>query len=332
MVTTKGPLREGCSLPLAITPGPGERNLAAYAGASGDAIAEDLLASGAVLFRGFDVDTVDRFNAVVTALSGDPLEYRERSSPRSRVEGNVYTSTDYPPRYEIFQHNESSYSSTWPLKLYFYCETPAEEGGETPIADGRRIFQRVDPDVRERFRDLGVMYVRNFGQGLGLSWSTVFQTEDRDEVERYCEAAGIEVEWTARGGLRTRHVRPAIACHPVTGEELWFNHGTFFNVRTLEPTIRDVLRASFAADELPSNTFYGDGSPIGDDVLDHLQECYRAETIAFPWQRGDVMLLDNMLTTHGRAPYRGRRRTLVAMAELIAAGPQLVAPAAPDRT
>lgn len=310
---------DGQALPLVMTPAAEGTELVAYARERRDAIGETLLVAGAILFRGFAVGGAAAFNDVVTAISGEPLEYRERSSPRSQVQGNVYTSTDYPPRYEIFQHNESSYSSAWPLKLFFYCDLPADEGGETPIADGRRIFRRIDAAVVRRFRELGVMYVRNFGQGLGLPWTTVFQTEDRSEVERYCAAAGIRAEWRGQNGLRTRHVRPAIARHPRTGDELWFNHGTFFHVTTLEPTIRDVLASSYAPDELPSNTFYGDGSPIEDDVLDHLRDCYRSETVTFPWRRDDVMLLDNMLTTHGRAPYRGMRRTLVAMAELISA-------------
>jgi alpha-ketoglutarate-dependent taurine dioxygenase len=307
------------TLPLVVeAPAPGA-DLAAHAEERRGWIAGELLTAGAILFRGFAVASVEQFNGVVTTISGEPLEYRERSSPRSQVEGNVYTSTDYPARYEIFQHNESSYSSTWPLKLFFYCEVPAEKGGETPIADGRGIFRRIDPAVRERFRELGVMYVRNFGEGPGLSWPTVFQTEDTAEVERYCQGAGIQVEWKADGGLRTRQVSPAITRHPVTGEELWFNHGTFFHVTTLEPAIRDVLIASYAPDELPNNTFYGDGSPIEEHVLDHLRECYRAETVSFPWRQGDVMVVDNMLTTHGRAPFRGTRRTLVAMAEPVRA-------------
>ncbi|HXM55344.1 MAG TPA: TauD/TfdA family dioxygenase, partial [Candidatus Dormibacteraeota bacterium] len=295
----------GQSLPLVISPAAGERELIDHVAAHRDRIRTDLLAAGAILFRGFHMGGVDAFERVVAAISGEPLEYRERSSPRSRVEGNVYTSTDYPAGYPIFQHHESSYAQTWPLRLFFYCDIPAEQGGETPVADGRRVLGRIDPAVRRRFAEVGVMYVRNFGEGLGLSWSTAFQTEDPAEVERYCRASGMRAEWRPGGALRTRSVRPALVRHPLTGEELWFNHGTFFHVTTLEPAIRDYLVASYAPDELPANTFYGDGTPIEDDVLDHLRDCYRAETVSFPWRGDDVLLIDNMLASHGRAPYRG---------------------------
>ena len=32
------------------------------------------------------------------------------------------------------------------------------------------------------------------------------------------------------------------------------------------------------------------------------------------WERGDVAVIDNMLASHGRTPFDGERRVLVAMA------------------
>jgi alpha-ketoglutarate-dependent taurine dioxygenase len=314
-VVTTDFLADGRELPLVVRPALPDIDPIAWAAESRSWIQERLLSSGALLMRGFPIDSVEAFNAFVKAVSGEPLEYKERSSPRSQVMGNIYTSTDYPPHYPIFLHNENSYQSHWPMKLFFYCDTPAASGGETPIADSRRITQRIDPGVRRRFAEKHVMYVRNFSQGLGLPWSTVFGSSDRSDVETYCRAAGIRYEWQTGDGLRTRHVRPAFQRHPQTGEEIWFNHATFFNVSTLDPMIRDVLVASYGPEELPSNTFYGDGSPIEPEVLEHLREVYRAETVMFPWQLHDLMLVDNMCVAHGRSPYTGKRKILVAMAE-----------------
>jgi hypothetical protein len=217
----------------------------------------------------------------------------------------------------IFLHNENSYQSAWPLKVFFFCQTPAAEGGATPIADCRRVLAAIDPAVRDRFVDKGWMIVRNFGDGFGLDWRTVFQTGDPAVVEEHCRQGGIQVEWKSGDRLRTRAVRPAVARHPRTGELLWFNHATFFHVSTLEPDIREALLAEFAEDDLPANTYYGDGTPIEPAALDHLRSLYLRETVSFPWQQGDVLLLDNMMVAHGRAPYSGERKILVGMAEPI---------------
>lgn len=312
-----GPLLAGGPLPLLVQPRLRGVDLAAWAATHREAIEENLLRHGGILFRGFGVETPERLENVVHGVSGEALEYRERSSPRSAVAGRIYTSTDYPPNYPIFLHNENSYQSAWPLKIFFCCSRPATEGGETPIADCRQVFARIAPDVRERFARLGWLVVRNFGDGFGLDWRTVFQTDDKAAVEAHCRRHGIEVEWKPGERLRTRARRPAVTRHPVTGEPLWFNHATFFHVSTLEPAIREGLLAEFAEDELPANTYYGDGSPIEPEVLDRLRALYHEQTVRFEWQQGDVLLLDNMMVAHGRAPYAGERKILVAMAEPV---------------
>ncbi len=304
-------------LPLVISPRVPGLDLAVWAADQRGFVEASLLRHGGILFRGFAIDQPQKLETFIHAISGEALEYRERSSPRSAVEGRIYTSTDYPPTHSIFLHNENSYQTVWPLKIFFCCQTPAAEGGETPIADCRRVLAGMDPAVRDRFIDKGWMYVRNFGDGLGLDWPTVFQTSDKAAVEEHCRKSGIQVEWKAGDRLRTRAIRPAVTRHPKSGEMLWFNHATFFHVSTLAPDIRRALRAEFTDDELPANTYYGDGSPIEPETLDHLRRLYEQETLCFPWEKGDVMLLDNMVVAHGRSPFRGERKILVGMAEPV---------------
>ncbi|MDQ3918842.1 MAG: TauD/TfdA family dioxygenase [Acidobacteriota bacterium] len=313
LVETKLP--EGKTLPLIVRPAVAALNLLDWAAGHTDFVEAKVLEHGGLLFRDFGVRSAAEFEQFIRITAGEPLEYRERSSPRSQVgAGNVYTSTDYPADQPIYLHNENSYQGKWPLRLFFYCETAARERGETPIADVRRVMARLDPSVVERFAEKQVMYVRNFGSGLGLPWQTVFQTEDRAVVEGHCRANGITFEWLPGDRLRTRAVRPALARHPRTGELTWFNHATFFHVTTREPKIRQALLAVFKEEDLPTNTYYGDGSPIEPEVLDGLRAAYEAELVALPWREGDVLLLDNMLAAHGRSPYSGPRKILVGMA------------------
>jgi alpha-ketoglutarate-dependent taurine dioxygenase len=310
------PFADG-DLPLLVEPAIRDVDLAVWAAGNRALIAEKLLRHGGILFRGFALQEPEDLERFIQAVAGEALEYRERSSPRTAVRGNIYTSTDYSPSHPIFLHNESSYQSKWPLLVFFLCRQPAQQGGETPIADCRQVLQLIDPQVQERFARKGWMYMRNFGDGFGLSWHEVFQTTEKALVEEHCRRDGIEAEWKEENRLRTRAVRPAFARHPKTGETLWFNHATFFHVSTLERDIREALLAEFEEDELPANTFYGDGSPIEPAVLDHLRAAYRRATVSFPWQKGDLLMLDNMLVAHGRSPFSGPRQVLVGMAEMV---------------
>ncbi len=308
-------LQPGGTLPIVIRPAVEGVNLAAWAKSNRDFIDSHLFKYGAMLFRDFKIDTSSELEQFILAISGSMMEYRERSSPRSHVSGNVYTSTDYPANQSIFLHNENSYAYAWPMKIFFFCLQPARSGGETPIADCRKIFQRIDSDIRQRFIEKRVLYVRNFSEGLSLPWETVFQTSDRSQVEQYCLNAGYEVEWVEGNNLRTRRIGQAVARHPRTNEMVWFNHGTFFHVTTLEPTLASALMKGLDEKALPNNTYYGDGTSIEPSVLDKLREAYRQETVSFSWQKGDVLMLDNMLVAHGRAPFEGERKILVGMSE-----------------
>ena len=308
-------LQPGQSLPLVIQPQVRGINPITWAATHKEYIEANLLKHGGLLFRNFGMKTAKEFDQFSRVICGELLEYHERSSPRRQVSGNVYTSTDYPATESIFLHNENSYQQTWPMRILFFCQTAPQSGGETPIADCRKIYQRLNAELRQRFIDRKWMLIRNFGDGLGLSWQNVFQTTDKTQVEEHCRANGIQTEWKDNDRLRTRAVRPAVHYHPKTGEPVWFNHATFFHVSTLDPVISAVLARQFKEADLPSTTCYGDGSSIEAKTLDELREAYRSETVKFPWQEGDVLLLDNMLVAHGRTPYTGDRAILVGMAQ-----------------
>ncbi len=130
------------------------------------------------------------------------------------------------------------------------------------MADSRRVFERISPATRSRFADKKVMYVRNYGEGIDLPWEEVFQTTDKSAVEEYCRSHNIAFEWKGDNRLKTSQVCQGVATHPVTGEMVWFNQAHLFHVSSLLPSVREVLLREFTEEELPRNTYYGDGSPI----------------------------------------------------------------------
>jgi len=312
-----GDFQTGTCLNTLVQPAVAGVNLIEWATEQRSWIESQLLQHGGILFRGFPVREATEFEQFLKAVSGELLEYTYRSTPRSQVQGNIYTSTEYPAEQSIPLHNELSYTRSWPLKIGFFCVQPAVQNGRTPIADSRKVLTRLDAKLRQRFAATGVMYLRNYREGLDLPWQTVFQTEDRAAVEHYCRQAGIEWEWVSPQHLRTRQVCQAIATHPQTGERVWFNQAHLFHVSSLPQVVRESLLATLPEIDLPRNTYYGDGSPIESEVLAEIHQALAAETLSFPWQAGDILLLDNMLTAHGRTPFVGPRRVLTGMTELF---------------
>jgi alpha-ketoglutarate-dependent taurine dioxygenase len=305
-------LRADAGLPLVLEPAVDALSLTEWTSNNRDSIVQKLRTHGAILFRGFNPNSVEEFEQFLRLLVGDLLPYSYRSTPRSEVSGRIYTSTEYPAHQSIPLHNEMSYTREWPGMLGFFCVEPAPEGGETPIADSRRVFNLIAPAIRETFINKGVMYVRNYGEALDLSWENVFQTSDRAEVEAYCRKTDIQFEWKDQDILRTSQVCQAVANHPQTGEPVWFNQAHLFHVSSLDSTVRDSL-LSLADGEPPRNAYYGDGTSIEESALEQIREIYTKEAVVFGWQKHDILLLDNMLAAHGRRPFRGARKIVVGM-------------------
>lgn len=308
-------LPTGQCLPKVCRPKIDNVNVIKWASENRDYIRSLLLKHGGVLFRNFhgvqDAAALEQF---LHSLSGDLLDYVYGSSPRNLVDGKIYTSTEYPAHRSILLHNEMSYSRAWPMKIAFLCVQPAARGGETPVVDSRRVFERISPKIREKFMAKYVMYVRNYGT-IDVPWQDVFQTTDKRSVEEFCYANGLSYEWLDAQRLRTKQVCQSICQHPQTGEMVWFNQAHIFHPSCMEPTVRDTLLTEFGEENLPRNVLYGDGSPIEDSIIDEINGIYQQEQLTFTWQKGDILLLDNMLIAHGRAPFEGERQILVGMIE-----------------
>ena len=300
-------------LPDVRKPDGADTDLLAWIAPRRDDVERDLCAHGALLLRGFTMRWTADLEALAAIIGGPLMDYRDRATPRRSVSGRVFTSTETPRRYHIPMHNENAFASTWPLRLIFHCIRPADNGGCTPLADARRVCARIDPEVRRRFADRGVLYVRNFGHGPGMQWREAFQVQTREQLEQACDTAGIEYTWLGDDRLRTRQRCRADAVHPRTGEAVWFSHVTSLHMTSLDPTLRDTMLRQLGEENLPHNAYYGDGAPIEATTLDHIRDAYNAEMVRFDWQAGDTLLIDNMLTAHGRDPYEGQRQVVTVL-------------------
>lgn len=312
---TKSLLTDGQRLPCVLQPATPDVRLAEWAAANRDWIEGLLHEHGAILFRGFDLPTPAAFEQAVAAACGDLFaDYGDL--PRNSAGEKIYESTPYPNDQMILWHNESAHLSSWPMRISFYCVTPATAGGCTPIIDTRGLMHQLDPDVIEAFRTKGLMYVRNFSDNIEPTWQQFFRTTDRSVVESMCRAAGSEFEWRPNGALRIIQRSRAVMRHPVTGDDVFFNQVQHHHIACVDEDTREGLRALFDDEDLPRHVYYGDGSPIPDEVMEHIGSVYENVTVRFTWQRGDMILLDNMLTSHARDTFEGPRQIVVAMGRI----------------
>jgi alpha-ketoglutarate-dependent taurine dioxygenase len=263
---------------------------------------QKLLKSGALLFRDFPVMSASHFADFARQFSGLKLHnYVGGASPRQRLADGVYTSTEYPQHLHLSLHNEMSYTHRWPTQLFFTCVEAPTEGGETPIADSRVLLRRIPNDIVKEFSRKRVKYLRRLPSFTndGYSWQESFETDDRRVVEKYCEQGNVSFEWQTDGTLLLTETRPATTTHPLTGEEVWFNQADSFQSRGNPKSRLDA--------------WFGDDSEISDRSLVQIRAAINRVSVLIKWQLGDVLVLDNLLTAHGRCPFSGPRKILLAM-------------------
>jgi amino acid adenylation domain-containing protein/FkbH-like protein len=309
------------ALPLIIErEGTGSDDLAAWLGKQPDRVRSDLHAHGAILFRGFAVHRAADVRRVAEEVMERPVTQNGEHVAVAGMDGVVQTPVFYAPESKLLWHNENTFNAMWPRRIMFVCGQAATTGGETPLVDSREVFRRLPREVREPFVSKGVMYVRNYGTTLGLPWTKVFGTGNPSEVENKCRAEGVRYEWRPDGSLKTVAVRPAAYRHPDTSEWTWCNQAQHWHIACLDSVTRAYILGATTEDRFPRSCYYGDGTPIPDKVMHMILEVYKEIEVAFPWKKGDVLLVDNLLTAHGRNPYTGERQLFVVIGDTFSPG------------
>jgi alpha-ketoglutarate-dependent taurine dioxygenase len=297
---------------------------AGWVAAHRDALRAALPEHGALLVRGLGLSDAGDAAAVFGLLATELMTETEAFAPRTVLAPGVYSATTWPPNQPMCMHHELSYTLRPPGLLLVACLTAPADGGATGLADAGAVVQALPPDLVGRFAREGWQLVRNYNDEIGASWEEAFGTADRREVQSWCAGHGIQAEWQPDGGLRTRQRRPAVVRHPVTGRRTWFNQVAFLNEWTLAPEVREYLVDVYGEDGLPFTTRHGNGDPVGEDVVQLLNQVYEAATIRQPWQDGDLLLVDNIGTAHSRESYSGDRQVVVGLADPV--GPDELSP------
>ncbi|MEU0169690.1 TauD/TfdA family dioxygenase [Streptomyces iakyrus] len=299
---------------------PDAAEAAAWAAGRRDALRELVAEHGAITVRGLGLRTPADVESVLHRVAERPLADREAFAARDRHADGVYSSSAWPPRQPMCMHHELSYAFECPGLMLFACLEPPVEGGATAVADATDVLHALPAGLVDRFAREGWLLTRAYNEGIGATLGQSFGSDDRSAVEAYCRARAIDWSWQPDGSLRTRQHRHAVVRHPVSGRHCWFNQIAFLNEWTMAPEVREFLVEEYGADGLPFNTRYGNGDPVPPDVVEQINETYEALTVRRSWQRGDLMLVDNIRTAHSREAYQGPRNIVVAMADPVRLG------------
>lgn len=336
---------ENSKLPLLVTPADNENSKTAlqqWIAANKAMIEDKLTESGAVLLRGFDIQTPKDFEDIAKAIDADLKDDYLGTSPRDKKTDFVFSASELPGHYPIMQHCEMSFLPSAPRRLFFYCHIEPVYGGETPICDFRKVYNDLDPKIREEFERKGVKHIRNYASpdekgrsGFQLkSWKDLFHTVDKKEIEEKCKTHDIICEWKENDGLRLTNKNAGILTHPKTGEKVWFNHTQVFHVSAAADEYHrihkrqkrwETFKTSMLLElmtwykkltkdpnEQSMHVTFGDDSEIPDEYVEHIQDVIWKNLVIQPWKKGDIICIDNFSTSHGRLPYYGPREIMVS--------------------
>lgn len=302
-----------------------------------------LIESGALLFRGHGLQSAEDFEQVALALQPGLQNNYQGTSPRNSRTKFVHTASELPGHYPIMQHCEMSFLPSAPRFLFFFCHIEPKDGGQTPICDFRKVYSQIDPAVCEEFERKGVRYIRNYSGPESKKgndffqlkrWDELFKTTDKASIAAKSLESELTLTWLPDDRLRLENNRAAMQRHPDTGELVWFNHLQVFHRDAAAIEYGHILshRKDLYAFKywliLKGATLYKrlfknpmteamhvvfqDGTPIPTDYVRHVEDIVWKNLNIFDWRQGDMLMIDNFSTSHGRLPYTGPRDILVA--------------------
>jgi alpha-ketoglutarate-dependent taurine dioxygenase len=316
--------------------------LAAWVSQNRATVEKTLLDTGGILVRGFDVRSADDVETLAAAFVPDLGQDYLGTSPRHAVTPRVFNASELPGYYPIPQHCEMTFVAQPPRRIFFSCLVePAAGSGETPITDFQAVAAGLPADVRARFEQRDLRLIRNYtgpghkGRDLWQlkPWHEMFGTTDRDVVSERCRNEGFEAEWVGNDGLRLVSYHKAFHPHPQTGATIWFNHLQVFHlaagpmelqhIAKMRPSVRSrfwslaagamgSVKSRRPSIEQSMHMTWANGDEIAHSDLKAVMETIWANQVVFPWKKGDFLALDNRRVSHGRLPYRGPRKVVVA--------------------
>ncbi|KAF2811890.1 Clavaminate synthase-like protein [Mytilinidion resinicola] len=280
---------------------------------------------GTLLFRGLPIHNADDFSKFAHAFGYKPHEIIGIVVNRPLLAPNVAPANEAPKDVLIYNHNESPQVPHAPEYIFFYSHKAPAKGGETPISSSLELFHRAQQEIPEFITELAekgilskVVYkIEKQYEGnstLKQAFGKEIQEGDDEatkrakieaQIARYGRGKHTTWEWTDDGGVILTHRLPAIRTQPETQLPTIFTGlAAYWKNAQANAARKNVLQQ------------FGDGTPIPEKYLEHLAKLTDEIRVLHKWQKGDVLVYDNIIAQHGRQPWEGEQSDRVVLASL----------------
>ncbi|KAJ6848856.1 clavaminate synthase-like protein [Iris pallida] len=288
---------------------PGEPDLAEIVKAEREWVSQTLQEHGAILFRGFGICCAEDFSRVIMALGWDEFRYTGvAGADRIKLAERVYTASGIPLDTMITFHHEMAMMRNFPRRVLFFGQQPAAAGGQTSFIPSNILVEKLQeemPEVVEKFEQDGIIYtLHTKSKYIGTStidtectvWQRMLKTTNLVEAEKRalemlnCDKVKFNNDGSADFTYQMKPIRK------------------YNNKRVMWPRLK-----SYEIGDRETIVTYGDGSPIPSEAIETIEKIYEENCVDINWQKGDIVLVDNLTVQHARRPGKPPRVVLVSI-------------------
>ena len=284
---------------------------------------------GVLVFRGFanDADAfktfTDQYTYEFSTYQGGGFRFGMFNRESVDSTETILTVTGHTQGFSIPLHGEMYYLKHRPSILWFYCDNPPRKGGATTVCDGVQIFNNLSPQTQSFFESNSIQYIRYLSDG---DWQTAFQTDDIDEMQRFCAANDTQVTINPEdGSVSTSFTTSALNRTSGTEKKSFINN--ILNIFVAEWAFNSGwVKQNLGSDvgsQCPMVVRVGEGTPLPSEIYQEVTETAERLTVNMDWQKGDILMVDNTRVMHGRRETNDSDRSIfVRMGEFVNGIPQ----------
>ena len=269
-----------------------------------DIIKRHVRTSGAVVFKGFNLDAA-KFEEFSNTLSNDFMNNMgsgtwrktQNYSSDGTVQNVAYIyGTGHQRTFPLPLHADRAYVKSCPEVMFFMCERPAAEDGRTTVCDGIDAYNGLSESTRKLLDEKRLKYIRHYQDG---EWQTLYQTQDYSVIEKYCADNDMILKRLDDNSIRTEYIHTAV---PLTK---WQKTKSFCN------SMQIGLWQEYGMGRKTTFVRFEDDSEIPLDVRQEIDDVTEDLTAEIPWEAGDFAIVDNTRMLHGRRSFTDEDRAIL---------------------